>query len=214
MSERRAAIEATWLKRDASRAVETNLPLVYMVIKKHCRSYLRDSKLDVGDLVSWGTLGLYAAVGRYDPRKGKFSGFAVPYILGYIKKGMRSLRREIWNTMDSNRWHASQGREEYHKITEVSLDGSSDGPFSPITLADDQCETEDEILDRLHIERLARRLCRCIPNQDRLIVYKMFYEDKDQQEIADELGCSRSMVSWYWARTKKTAHEMFDGKEI
>ena len=161
------------------------------------RWYLKDSKLDFEDLLSWGTLGLHHDLSRFDPDKGtKFSTYAGRCIHGYILNGMKSLRRELWNMLDKDR-----------HVKEVCLDGSPEE--QGFVLADMANETENQIIRRLDRQGLLDKLWLHIPPLQRERVEMLLYSGLDQFEIAQELGLHRATMSLAWRRTIRTGQEVF-----
>jgi len=64
--------------------VEYQLPLVH-----HLAQRFRGRGEPYDDLVQVGTIGLLNAVDRFDPERGSFTAFAVPTILGEIRRHFR-----------------------------------------------------------------------------------------------------------------------------
>ena len=64
--------------------IESNLPLVH-----HLAQRFRGRGEPYDDLVQVGTIGLLHAVDRYNPSRGSFTGFAVPTIVGEIRRHFR-----------------------------------------------------------------------------------------------------------------------------
>jgi RNA polymerase sigma-B factor len=64
--------------------VESQLPLVH-----HLAQRFRGRGEPYDDLVQVGTIGLLNAVDRFDPLRGTFTAFAVPTILGEIRRHFR-----------------------------------------------------------------------------------------------------------------------------
>ncbi len=70
--------------------IKDNIGLVYKVVSRFCVS-----KFDKDDLIQAGLLGLEYAIINYDISKGyKLSTYAVPFIIGNIKKEMKNIRME------------------------------------------------------------------------------------------------------------------------
>ena len=68
-----------------TRLIERQLPLVESLARRYTH---RGERLE--DLVQVGTIGLIKAVDRYEPARGvEFTAFAVPNILGEIKRHLR-----------------------------------------------------------------------------------------------------------------------------
>ncbi len=71
--------------------INEHIGLVYTIASR-----FKVSAFDRDDLIQAGLMGLITAASRFDIQKGyKFSTFAVPYILGSIKKELRSIKPEI-----------------------------------------------------------------------------------------------------------------------
>ncbi len=176
--------------------LEKYVGLVVHVAGKH-RHYLRDSKLDFEDLLSWGTLGLHHALRRFDPERGtKFSTYAGICIHGYILSGMKSLHRELWNMLDKGR-----------HVEEIRLDAAC-------FLIDESNESEDQIISRLDNQHRLAQLWPHIPPLQRERVERMLYNDLDPFEVAEELGIHRTTMSLAWWRTIRTAREVFGIEDI
>jgi RNA polymerase sporulation-specific sigma factor len=176
--------------------LERHMGLVVHVAGKH-RHYLRDSKLDFEDLLSWGTLGLHHALRRFDPERGtKFSTYAGTCIHGYILNGRKSLHREFWNMLDKGR-----------PVKEVSLDSDrEEAHFLPI---DKVNESEDQIIRRLDEQRRLELLWDHIPLIQRERVEMVLYSGLEQFEVADLLGLHRTTINLAWCRTIQTGKEVF-----
>ena len=83
---RLAAMSAQDPRRPALRraVVEDNLPLVH-----HLAQRFKGRGEPYDDLVQVGTIGLMNAIDRYDPSRGSFTTFAVPTIVGEIRRHFR-----------------------------------------------------------------------------------------------------------------------------
>ncbi|MHB8596765.1 MAG: sigma-70 family RNA polymerase sigma factor [Ktedonobacteraceae bacterium] len=71
------------------RMVEANLRLVYSLARRYERLYPR---LDILDLIQEGNIALIHAVKKYDPARGRFSTYAVRWV---VKAMLKSLARQI-----------------------------------------------------------------------------------------------------------------------
>lgn len=83
---RLAALDSHDPRRIAVRhqVVESHLPLVH-----HLAGRFRGRGEPFDDLVQVGTIGLLNAIDRFDPGRGSFTAFAVPTILGEIRRHFR-----------------------------------------------------------------------------------------------------------------------------
>ena len=149
------------------------------------------------DLISIGTIGLIKAVDTYDPvRASKFSSYASRCIENELRMELRRVRRE--GTM-------------------LSLQEPLEGSEGQLTLADtlpDPAVMEDACEQRADAARL-RKLLNTLPPREQQVLTRRYGLDGrppcTQQEIAGEMGISRSYIS----RLEKRALEALsaDGRE-
>jgi len=159
--------------------IERNLRLVAHIAKKY--SDERNSE----DLISIGAIGLIKGINTYRPDKAK-------KLSSYIS---RCAENEILMHLRATKKLGS----------EVSIDDSigSDSEGNSMTLADIlTAEDEDipeQVMSRLEASRLYAAMARALTREEERIMrwrYGLRGERKrTQQEIADELGISRSYVS-------------------
>ena len=195
---------------------EENIRLVLSVAQR-----FRGRGTEYEDLVQLGSVGLINAIKRFDVSKGYcFSTYAVPLIMGEIRKSLRDdgiikvSRRMRENAVRAfasvNRLRAKLGREPTvgeissdsgipaEELTEsleavrapASLYGDEDG-LSPIdTIASLGCD-EDERIDRIMV------LCALskMEKRDKMLIVNRYFRDKTQAETAKELGISQVQVS-------------------
>jgi len=83
----------------ANTIVENNLGLIHLVLKRFKWAYNNHPKYDdiisYEDLFQEGVLGLYAALDKYDPNQGAFSGYAVIHIRQKVFRFMYDKGRVI-----------------------------------------------------------------------------------------------------------------------
>jgi RNA polymerase sigma-B factor len=200
--------------------VERMLPLVRALARRYVN---RGEPLD--DLVQVGCVGLMKAVDRFDvSRELRFSTFAVPTILGEIK---RHFRDRAWSVRVSrgiqernarigrevDRLSARLGRsptiEELALATESTVDQvleALQGAQAYATVPLESSPGEDgELMEWLGAEdpgyqqaeerlALARGL-EVLPARERRIVMLRFFDGLSQREIADRVGVSQMHVS-------------------
>lgn len=201
--------------------VEGNLKLVLSVIKK-----FNNRGEDLDDLFQVGAMGLMKAIDNFDFIHGvKFSTYAVPMIIGEIRRYLRdnSVVR-ISRSVKDTAYKALQFKEKFfnekgeeptiEQIADalnvdtidvvISLEAIQDpvSIYSPIySNGGDEIYLIDQIADDYETEE--QKLNKMIINEgiaklnSRLkgIIYSRYYDNKTQMEIAEELGISQAQVS-------------------
>lgn len=216
--------------------VEGNIKLVLSVIKK-----FNNRGVDLDDLFQVGAMGLIKAIDNFDFSHGvKFSTYAVPMIVGEIRRYLRdnSVVR-ISRSIKDNAYKSLQFKEKYFLehgkeptveeiANELGLDTidviiALEAIQEPISIytpiynnGGDEIYLMDQIADNSDSEE--KKLRKMIIEEgiarlnDRLrgIIYSRYYDNKTQMEIAEELGISQAQVS----RLEKSALKIiFDVKE-
>ena len=196
--------------------IENNLGLVHA-----CAGRFRGRGIEYDDLYSAGCMGLVKAYDGFDEARGVcFSTYAVPVILGEIKKLFRE-----GGTVKVSRSTKELGlkinacRERYMKENgceptvnqlaailevrpeQVALAIQASQPAISLTPAGDGEEgrewdipeesPEEELADRIGLEELLASL----PRQDRLLIGLRFYGGKTQSETAKVLGTTQVQIS-------------------
>ena len=217
------------------RLVEGNLKLVLSVIKK-----FNNRGVDLDDLFQVGAMGLIKAIDNFDFSHGvKFSTYAVPMIVGEIRRYLRdnSVVR-ISRSIKDTAYKALQYKERFfqekgieptvEEIAEaldvdiidivIALEAIQEpvSIYTPIyNNGTDEIYLIDQIADNTDSEE--KKLNKMIIEEgiarlnDRLkgIIYSRYYDNKTQMEIAEELGISQAQVS----RLEKSALKIiFDTK--
>ena len=201
--------------------VEGNLKLVLSVIKK-----FNNRGEDLDDLFQVGAMGLMKAIDNFDFIHGvKFSTYAVPMIIGEIRRYLRdnSVVR-ISRSVKDTAYKALQFKEKFfnEKGEESTIEQIADALnvdtidvvialeaiqdpvsiYSPIySNGGDEIYLIDQIADDYETEE--QKLNKMIINEgiaklnSRLkgIIYSRYYDNKTQMEIAEELGISQAQVS-------------------
>ena len=209
------------------RIVEGNIKLVLSVIKK-----FNNRGVDLDDLFQVGAMGLIKAVDNFDfSHNVKFSTYAVPMIIGEIRRYLRdnSIVR-ISRSIKDNAYKALEFKERYflengkdptieQMAEELGLDTidiviALEAIQEPVSIytpiynnGGDEIYLIDQIADNSDSEE--KKLQRIMIEEgiaklnDRLkgIIYSRYYDNKTQMEIAEELGISQAQVS----RLEKTA---------
>lgn len=159
--------------------IERNLRLVAHIAKKYSDD--RNSE----DIISIGTIGLIKGINTYRPEKAK-------KLSSYIS---RCAENEILMYLRSTKKLGS----------EVSIDESigTDREGNSMTIADiltsDDEEVPEQIMRKLDTRRLYNAMMRVLsPEEEKIMLWRYGLggtKKRTQQEIADELGISRSYVS-------------------
>ncbi len=209
--------------------INGNLRLVLSIIQRFA------GKVDdADDLFQVGCIGLIKAIDHFDVEIGvKFSTYAVPMIIGEIRRYLRdnNMLRVSRGTRDLA-YRALTAREQLasktdseptiEAIAEVlgesvrSVSDALEAIMAPVSLYDpiygengdslyvmDQICDEDESVDAW-LENIAiNEAMKKLSDRERAIINMRFYRGKTQMEIADEIGISQAQVS----RIEKSALE-------
>ena len=201
--------------------IKSNLRLVLSVIKR-----FRRKGESADDLFQVGCVGLIKAIDNFDLSQNvQFSTYAVPMILGEVKRYLRdnntirvsrSIREIAYRAIAikeelTNRNQREPRIEEIAKIMEmekeeivICLEAIQD----PVSLQEpiyndngDNIYIMDQIRDKkdtdeLWTEKLAiEETMKKLKSKEKDILNKRFYEGRTQNEVAEELGISQAQVS-------------------
>lgn len=195
--------------------IEQNLGLVHA-----CAGRFRNRGIEYDDLYSAGCMGLIKATDGFDPERGVcFSTYAVPVILGEIKKLFRDGGTiKVSRTLKELNLRVQAAREQHRKLhgTEPTLSQLSQElgeSVENITLAlqaaqpalsltpegednDRQMDIpvespEEELADRIGLEEVMNSL----PEEDRLLIRLRFYANRTQSETAKVLHTTQVQIS-------------------
>ena len=172
--------------------IENNIGLVHSIARR-----FKGRGVEYDDLFQCGCVGLIKAVDNFDETLGyKFSTYAVPVIMGEIKrlfrdggavKVSRSLKEKSLKAQAVR--DISETAEILNvinpiiSINQFGEDGSED--------FDIPVDDSDKLFDRLSVNQV---LC-ALNEQERKIVDYRFYKGKTQSETASLLGISQVQVS-------------------
>lgn len=201
--------------------IKGNLRLVLSVIKR-----FQSSNENADDLFQIGCIGLIKAIDNFDTTLNvKFSTYAVPMIIGEIRRYLRdnnSIR--VSRSLRDIAYKAIYAKENYMKqysreptITEIASEigiekemivYALDAIQNPVSLYEpvyteggDTLYVMDQISDKKNredrwIEDLSlREAMDRLGERERHIIELRFYEGKTQMEVADEIGISQAQVS-------------------
>jgi RNA polymerase sporulation-specific sigma factor len=199
---------------------EANIGLVYMVLER-----FKNSSYEYEDLFQIGSIGLLKAIDKFDfAYNVRFSTYAVPMIIGEIKKFLRDdgivkVQRGLKETYSKVRWaqdklRGNLGREpgiaEIASLLELDKED--------IVLAMEACQSlaymqdvmpgqekeQRSLLDKLAnedgnvlmLEQMAlREALAKLEEREREVLLRRFFKDETQVIIAEDLGVSQVQVS-------------------
>ena len=202
------------------RIYEANIGLIYMVLER-----FKNTSYDYEDLFQVGSIGLLKAIDKFDfSFNVRFSTYAVPMIIGEIKKflhddGIVKVQRNIKETYTKIRWAQDKlrgdlGREpgvnEIASLLEMDKEDivvAMEACQAPAYMHDVIPGEEKEqlsLIDRLAndegnvllLEKLALReaLAQLEPREQEVIL-RRFFKDETQACIADDIGVSQVQIS-------------------
>ncbi|ADL13210.1 SigF/SigG family RNA polymerase sporulation sigma factor [Acetohalobium arabaticum] len=201
--------------------VNHNVKLVLKVAHRFA-----NKNYDYEELFQIGSIGLLKAIERFDlERDVKFSTYAVPLIIGEIKRFLRdddavkvsrSLKRRAHRinevkeslTAELNREPTIQEIAEEMEVDKEEIVNALEAVREPTSIYSPVYENEGnsiELVDQLaassenqeqEIDRLAlREVIDELKTRERLILKLRFFDEKTQQEVADRIGVSQVQVS-------------------
>ena len=207
-------------KRAREQFIVGNMRLVLSLIKR-----FRIKNLGADDVFQAGCVGLIKAIDGFDVSVGvKFSTYAVPMIVGEIKRYLRdgnslrvarSIRDTAYRVLKAR--EEIEGRDEeatIEKIAEMlqveqrevvyALDAISDpvSLYEPVynkagdtlLLMDQLCDEKNT--DEIWTEHVAlTEAMEKLGEREKKILYLRYYQGKTQTEISEEVGISQAQVS-------------------
>lgn len=201
--------------------IEANLRLVLSIIKK-----FNNRGENINDIFQIGVVGLIKAIDNFDiTQPVQFSTYAVPMIIGEIKRYLRDNSAfRVTRSLRDLSYLISQTREKYVKehneeptIDKIcELTGAEkedvilaiDSTVTPMSIYDcvyndggdqiyllDQLKNEKEDSENV-IDKIAiEQILDKLTDKERYIIEKRYFNDKTQSELAEELGVSQAQIS-------------------
>ncbi len=209
--------------------INANLRLVLSMVKKF--NYRCEN---VDDVFQVGVVGLIKAIDNFDITQNvQFSTYAVPMIIGEIKRFLRdSSSMRISRSIRDLSYRLSKEKEKY--ISEhneeptieqlVELTGAEkedvilalDSTVTPMSIYDavyndggdviyvlDQLKSEKNDAETLTDKLAVIQALEKLSEKERNIIKRRFFDNKTQVELAEEIGVSQAQIS----RIEKTALE-------
>jgi RNA polymerase sporulation-specific sigma factor len=211
--------------------IKENMPLVYSIVRRFAgRGY------DLEDLGQIGAIGLIKAVDHFDLSYDvKFSTYAVPMIIGEMKRFMRDDGMiKVSRALKENGWKIKRAAEQLagelgREATMEELSAATELTGEEIVMALDAAHdveslhktvfqkegSEISLMDRIPSERdesegvlnrvLLEQLLKELPEKERKLIELRYFKDKTQSQTADALSMSQVQVSRF---EKKILSEM------
>lgn len=201
--------------------IKGNLRLVLSIIQR-----FQSTNENVDDLFQIGCIGLMKAIDNFDISQGvKFSTYAVPMIIGEIRRYLRdnnsirvsrSLRDIAYKAIYAKETYIKKNNkepsvEEISKEIGIETDEiifALDAIQSPVSLYEpvyseggDTLYLMDQISDKKNkedtwIEELSlKEAMKRLPKREQNIIQLRFFEGKTQMEVAEEINISQAQVS-------------------
>lgn len=214
-----------------------NTPLLKSIVKRYTGKHI-----EYDDLFQIASIGLLKAIKNFKKEFGvRFSTYAVPMILGEIKRQMRddgyikvsrslkSLSSKISKYIDQTATQG-QGEPDIEQVAEhfgisvnevvFALDATK-LPMSLYESTGDNDGKQTELVDRLPTDEdrkmirsliLKDMLSRLSEREQKIILYR-FYRDMTQGEIAEKMGVSQVQISRLETRILEKLRDMYEHDE-
>ncbi len=201
---------------EGDRFIEEWRPFVANIAHK-VRAHL-DFRGDIDDLIAWGFEGLLSAKTRYDPTRGvQFNTFAYYRVRGAMLDGIREqaflpsrlhhLRRAaeaaddvLEHEGESRAAAAGSSGPSAQKAAEAldSLLGKLTATYVLASLGqgdDDRPASPEQALVDAETASRVRKALDVLPERERALVQGFYFEGRQFDEVASELGISKSWAS-------------------
>lgn len=198
--------------------VTENIPLVKSIVKRYLNTHI-----EYDDLLQIGSLGLVKAINNFDSSFNvRFSTYAVPMIMGEIKRYIRDDGAiKVSRAIKAQYIQINQFVEKYRQTKtesptidqiakEIGVDerevvfimDSGKFPLSIYEKIDD--ESSIELVDKIESENTDEKMINKImlaeliddlEEREKKIIILRYFRDRTQSEIAEQLGVSQVQVS-------------------
>ena len=201
--------------------IEANLRLVLSIVKK-----FNNRGENVNDIFQVVVVGLIKAIDNFDiTQPVQFSTYAVPMIIGEIKRYLRDASAfRVTRSLRDLSYLISQTREKYvkehneeptiDKICELTKANKEDvilaidSTIQPMSIYDcvfndggdqifllDQLKNEKEESENLINKIAIEQVLEKLSDKERYVIEKRYFNNKTQSELATELGVSQAQIS-------------------
>lgn len=216
--------------------VNCNLKLVFNLVKR-----FQNRGYELEDLFQIGCIGLMKAIDKFDLSYDvKFSTYAVPMIVGEIRRFLRDDNPvKVSRSVKETAYKVQQVREmltarlgREPAVGEVAAElglsreevvNALEAAQAPTSIYETLHQDDGDpiyLLDQLKGEEdgdapwletiSVKQLLNNLPERDRLIIVWRFFEDKTQSDIAGRLGLSQVQVSRLERQALKKLKELMD----
>lgn len=223
-------------KEARNKMIVGNLKLILSVMKKFNN---RNDCAD--DLFQVGTIGLMKAIDNFDLKHNvKFSTYAVPMIIGEIKRYLRdnglirvsrSLKDIAYKSIAIKekyleKYEREATIEEIAKELDVeeidvilAFEAIQDTVSMSTPIYDnggdvielmDQISSEEEIVETYSRESMLKKAIKLLGPREKEIILDRYFKNKTQTEIALELGISQAQVSRLEKNALKTMYDVIN----
>ena len=178
--------------------IKGNLRLVLSIIQR-----FSSSGENADDLFQVGCIGLMKAIDNFDRNLNvKFSTYAVPMIIGEVKRYLRdnhSMR--VSRSLRDTAYKAISTRESLtkklnHEPTIDAIAKEIDMKKEDVLFALDAIATPLSLYEDVWVESIAlKEAMDRLPDREYDIIKMRFFEGKTQTEVADEISISQAQVS-------------------
>ena len=217
--------------------IKGNLRLVLSVIRR-----FGSSNENADDLFQIGCVGLIKAIDNFDTTLNvKFSTYAVPMIIGEIRRYLRDNNAiRVSRSLRDIAYKAIYAKENYMRqnlreptimeiASEIGIDKEEivyalDAIQSPVSIYEpvyteggDTLYVMDQVSDKKNkeenwVENLALRdAIHRLNDRERQIIHLRFFEGKTQMEVANEIGISQAQVSRLEKNALKSMRNYLNG---
>lgn len=175
--------------------VKKHQGLVYHIVNR-----FNVSSFDRDDLIQAGMMGLLEAIKRYDINYNtKFSTYAIPYILGNIKKEYNIQNSVISSSYYINLIKKVQKDEETKSIDELAkkYKTTKESIIIALNFSNKMTYLKDEEVDQI-MDNSKSRLeldLSCLDKEEKIIYHLRVNKKLTQKEIADRLNINQSTIS-------------------
>lgn len=197
-----------------------NMRLVLSIVQRFC---IKKELID--DVFQVGVIGLLKAVDNFNTDLGvKFSTYAVPMIIGEIRRFLRdNTSVKVTRNLRDTAYKAMQSREKFNKlgldatnsmiskdtgINESEIAKALDAISDPVSLYDfvysdgnDGILLVDQLKDPICSEEKwlennsLENAISGLEEREKMILFLRYFEGKTQMEISEEIGISQAQVS-------------------